>query len=131
MSDLLRRRRAMMEKKSDIHKLPLIYFKGLDRRYNTYTDMGNRASTAIDLPIKNGQTMVITVPSDIQAAVGAWREDTKVLELFGGWNLNLRYTPTVDVLAKIVVRRSDNNYITDGEFAGKIDVQIGENIYKS
>lgn len=109
--------------------IEIINSQGLNRSYSSYSDMPNRCRTD-DIYISAEQTMIIEIDG-FDVAVAAWDENTKSNVLYGGWNKNNNYTPTVDVLCKLVFRKTGNNdYVfTDDELRGLLKITVGNTIY--
>lgn len=104
--------------------------QGLKPSYGSYSDMPNRCRTD-DIHVSAGQTMIIDIDG-FDVAVGAWNNATKANVLYGHWNKNKNYTPTEDVLCKLVFRKtgSNNSYIfTDDELKGLLKISVGNIIY--
>ena len=109
--------------------IEIINSQGLNRSYNSYSAMPNRCRTN-DIYISAGQTMIIEIEG-FDVAVGTWNANTKANVLYGGWNRNKNYTPAVDVLCKLVFRKTDNDsYVfTDDELRGLLKITVGNTMY--
>lgn len=74
--------------------------------------------------------MIIEIDG-FDVAVAAWDNATKSNLLYGSWNQNKNYIPTVDAVCKLVFRKTgNNNYIfTDDEIKGLLKVTVGNITY--
>ena len=96
--------------------LSLTYGQGLNRTYDSYSLVTNRARSTGDIQLNADECLEIIInDNNYQVAVGAWDADDYKNILYSDWNKNLQYVPFKNVLIKIVLRNQADTALIENE----------------